>query len=470
MKKTLAVLLMAIGIFASASAQQFEWKYVGEVTFPSADTGKVVPYQVHVDALNRLYVVSSKVTTLNSKNAIFYADTNQTQLTKFIDFDLNGDSDTLTGNIGAIRGITSMGQDIYINSNVPFQRAGTTVAAAYLYKNRDTNQVEKFGWNINGAGYGTYIHGAAATRDSIIMTGITFNTSIRFYNFSRSISTPARGSWVVMPGAYPLEPGGPQTGGTDVIRDVAVIPGADYNNSETVFYTSRNSLSGTQVTGGIAVWAGGTQLDPGSYVGTRLIDAANELKFDKNIAYGITVDHAGRLWVAGPDTNRRWVKAYEIQNNILAVPVFELPSKNDPFNPNPNGAPLLGPCDVALTTDGNTAYVADGIAHKVFKFKYQPVVGVKDDVASVKDFTLHQNYPNPFNPTTLISYTLPEAARIRLAVSNVLGQELEVLYDGFKSAGTHSVVFNAVNLPSGTYFYTLQAGNNILSNKMLLMK
>lgn len=448
---------------------QAEWKYKGEILFPAADT-LVQPYLAATDVNGRLYVASSKVTNGKAHNAIFYADSADTVFKKLIDFDLNGDSDTLQGNIGAIRGIATVGTSLFINSNIPYQRtAPNTVAAQYHYPNADTTRVEKFGFGLTGAGYGTYINGLAATRDTILMTGIPFGTSIRFYNFNATFTTPARGSWVSTT-TPPVEPGGPHTGGIDVIRDVATIPGANYTLPETPFYTSRNSLSTTQVTGGIASWTGGDQLNPGSYSGTRISDAAGDLTFDKAIPYGISVDKNGLLWVAGTDSTKRWVKAYSVIINF-AQNMYELPSQFDPNNPNAEGAPMRGPSDVALSPDAMTAYVTDGGSGKVFKFKFEePTVDVRDGNFSIADFELLQNYPNPFNPSTLISYSLPGASQVRVAVSNAIGQEVAVLFEGNKPAGKHSHTFSAKGMTSGIYFYSISTPAGKITKKMILLK
>jgi hypothetical protein len=85
-------------------------------------------------------------------------------------------------------------------------------------------------------------------------------------------------------------------------------------------------------------------------------------------------------------------------------------------------------------------------------------------------FELSQNYPNPFNPSTKIVYTVAEPSNISLAVYNILGQEVAQLVNGFKNVGTYEVTFDAENLPSGLYLYTLEAGSTRITKKMTLLK
>jgi len=80
------------------------------------------------------------------------------------------------------------------------------------------------------------------------------------------------------------------------------------------------------------------------------------------------------------------------------------------------------------------------------------------------------NYPNPFNPTTNISYSLAEDGFVSLKVYNVLGKEVAALVNKVKPAGNYSVSFNASNLPSGVYIYTLQTNGKSLTQKMILLR
>ncbi len=93
-----------------------------------------------------------------------------------------------------------------------------------------------------------------------------------------------------------------------------------------------------------------------------------------------------------------------------------------------------------------------------------------DNGTEVKEYALYSNYPNPFNPATLITYQLPKDIHVSLVVYNSLGQEIATLVSQHQSIGKYSIQFNAVNLPSGIYFYKLQAGEFSKVNKMLLVR
>jgi hypothetical protein len=92
------------------------------------------------------------------------------------------------------------------------------------------------------------------------------------------------------------------------------------------------------------------------------------------------------------------------------------------------------------------------------------------DFESVKEYSLSQNYPNPFNPSTEINYTLAKSGDVTLKIYNLLGSEVTTLVNGFMEAGKHSVKFDANDITSGIYFYTIKADNFKSTRKMILMK
>ncbi|MGH7456771.1 MAG: T9SS type A sorting domain-containing protein, partial [bacterium] len=86
------------------------------------------------------------------------------------------------------------------------------------------------------------------------------------------------------------------------------------------------------------------------------------------------------------------------------------------------------------------------------------------------NFYLAQNYPNPFNPSTNIAFALVQAGNVKLRIFNALGQKVATLVNGRMSAGQHNVAWDARNVPSGIYFYKLEAGAFSQTRKMVLMK
>jgi len=85
-------------------------------------------------------------------------------------------------------------------------------------------------------------------------------------------------------------------------------------------------------------------------------------------------------------------------------------------------------------------------------------------------FELSQNYPNPFNPTTNIKYSVANFDYVKLAVYNLIGEEVKVLVNGQLNPGFYEIEFDAAYLPSGVYFYQLKAGSFVETKKMVLLR
>ena len=101
-------------------------------------------------------------------------------------------------------------------------------------------------------------------------------------------------------------------------------------------------------------------------------------------------------------------------------------------------------------------------------FEYSNIIAV--EIGTPVEFILAQNFPNPFNPGTNISWQTPVSGQQILKVYDVLGNEVAILIDEFKSAGSYQVEFNAAKLSSGVYFYKLQVGSLTQTKKMQLIK
>ena len=98
------------------------------------------------------------------------------------------------------------------------------------------------------------------------------------------------------------------------------------------------------------------------------------------------------------------------------------------------------------------------------------VVSVEHPLAGLPTvFRLQQNYPNPFNSSTTIRFDIPKSGSVSLNIYNMLGQLVVTLVHERKDAGSYQVQWNA-NVPSGIYFYRLQAGEYVDTKKAILLK
>ena len=84
--------------------------------------------------------------------------------------------------------------------------------------------------------------------------------------------------------------------------------------------------------------------------------------------------------------------------------------------------------------------------------------------------SLSSNYPNPFNAATTIAYTLSDAGFVAIEIYDILGSKITTLINKQQPAGHHSLIWNATGMPSGAYFYKIEAGDYIEIKKMALLK
>lgn len=116
-------------------------------------------------------------------------------------------------------------------------------------------------------------------------------------------------------------------------------------------------------------------------------------------------------------------------------------------------------------------------ANSFYKFVEGEGIASTTDIGEVSDYipsgySLEQNYPNPFNPTTIITYTIPDAsgAFVSLKIYDILGNEIADLINEQKPEGRYQINFDAKNLSSGIYYYQLIAGNFVQTKKLLLLR
>jgi len=132
-------------------------------------------------------------------------------------------------------------------------------------------------------------------------------------------------------------------------------------------------------------------------------------------------------------------------------------------------APNLSKQDVnGIAATNKTLFAATALG--VWKYQLSPTPVVDRPNNLPVHYSLQQNYPNPFNPSTTIGYQLPTNAFVVLKLYDVLGREVETLVNERETAGNRSVRFSASNLPSGVYFYRLEAGTYHDTKKLVLLK
>ena len=94
--------------------------------------------------------------------------------------------------------------------------------------------------------------------------------------------------------------------------------------------------------------------------------------------------------------------------------------------------------------------------------------GESDEIVS--DLSVKSAYPNPFNPSTNIEYSISQSGNVKIAIYDVAGRQVDVLSNEYQSGGNHSVVWNAINSPSGIYYIQIQADNDVHTQKVVLLK
>ena len=104
-------------------------------------------------------------------------------------------------------------------------------------------------------------------------------------------------------------------------------------------------------------------------------------------------------------------------------------------------------------------------------FSISPIGIHNNQTGTPVEFGLFQNFPNPFNPVTIVSFGIPKKSAVTLKVYDAVGREISTLVNNeIKAEGYYNIEFNAALLPSGIYYYRLQAGEFADTKKMILVK
>jgi hypothetical protein len=189
-----------------------------------------------------------------------------------------------------------------------------------------------------------------------------------------------------------------------------------------------------------------------------------------NMAFSIEISQDG-YFVTGITNGNWWAHqgdmwAFEIdtEGNLLWERIFKIRLSDYAF------------CGI-ITSDGGfvvTGMTSTGFGGDLWLAKLGQIpTGIRENNPIIRGILLKQNYPNPFNPTTMINYQLPMSSEVELSVYNLLGQKIATLVSERQPAGTYTVkwsAFQSAGIASGVYLYRLEAGEYIVTRKMILMK
>lgn len=189
-------------------------------------------------------------------------------------------------------------------------------------------------------------------------------------------------------------------------------------------------------------------------------------------------------FVAKPAANKVFLE-WQIDETlpITGVNVFRSEERDAKFV-KVNAVPI--PLEPTGKSGGTYTYLDNSITSgKTYYYRLEMVwkegtTSLQPDMVSIHIpavFALHQNYPNPFNINTAIRFSIPgpRESEVKLAVYNVLGQKVRTLLNGIRNEGEYSVEWDGKDdfnnqLPSGLYFYKLQAGSFRETKKLVLVK
>ncbi|MEE9430861.1 MAG: choice-of-anchor Q domain-containing protein [Melioribacteraceae bacterium] len=277
------------------------------------------------------------------------------------------------------------------------------------------------------------------------------------------------------------------TGYTTWNKNNADLANQDLNLSSTL--ADNSTTNGTQT---LALTAGSFIIDAGSDIGAPTADQRGTsrigttdigaFEFDGALPVELTTFSVSIL---GNTVQLNWETATEVNNYGFNVERSSFRKdgttpvrtewKNIGFiegHGNSNSPKLYNYIDNSIEAFGSYLFRLKQIDIDGM-FEYSDEVEVS--IGTPNKFELMQNYPNPFNPTTTIKYSVPNVASnfsssVMLKVYDVLGKEVVTLVNQKQNAGRYNVEFNATNLPSGIYFYSINIDGNILSKKMMLIK
>ena len=178
--------------------------------------------------------------------------------------------------------------------------------------------------------------------------------------------------------------------------------------------------------------------------------------------YDNTICNYKHIWVRSMDLDGTWGDFEDLDvniNHIFDECIYPVIGQNI------NGSAYIlyqADFEPGLALDDEHGY----IENSMIVANYDLNVGINENEFNAA--SVSQNFPNPFTNTSIVSVNLTQATNLSLEVFNLTGQKVYEVSNGHSNAGTHNLVINAENLSSGVYFYTVNAGNNAITKKMIV--
>ncbi len=273
-----------------------------------------------------------------------------------------------------------------------------------------------------------------------------------------------------------------------IYKGIAVSPDGnniyvcDYTNNKVIKYTGSVATGYTLAAGfnfslGIRDTIPGTT-SRGRPLGLTYLSPNNIVAVACDSLFGLGVYSYGRIYLLHPSTGALVSADTSVSMIDAAAWNFALTGgynlRSGGTTPG-NASGYASTYDVKFDENKNL-YTQSLYGWTVDKWRYNGTLptfstGVEELGGAVpENYQLGQNYPNPFNPTTSIEFALAKSGRVNLKVYDMLGKEIATLVDEERGVGNYKIVFDASNLPSGTYFYRIMSGGFAQSKKMLLVK
>jgi len=235
-----------------------------------------------------------------------------------------------------------------------------------------------------------------------------------------------------------------------------ISPSSDVRDFTLKIYGDQDGEPGGLILSKQLPWVAGISTPELTY---QTVDLSNDLPVLEN--------HQGRVYVsvsdAGTDDNHIFLPLSNAQLSGSVSPSFMY------YEFSNSG---LGWASFDDVQDGSGTSVFEGYVLPI-RATINLIGGATDtesDDVLPQTLTLQQNYPNPFNPSTKISFSLPTTSDVQLEVYDLLGRNVATLVSGSLPAGQHEVGFDASDLTSGLYLYTITAGSQRMSRTMTLIK